>query len=392
MSVVMLGVACAPVAAPPQKPAASEPKPTSVAAKSAEQPAPTSPAQALSKPQEKPPEPVSFEGKTIDLYIPFAAGGGYDIRGRIFAEFFQRQVPGNPRVAVQNMPGGGGLAAYRHVMRARPDGLSLLVIPSGLFLQKLLGDEVEGFDIDQPLMLGNYEVPAPSYTVLWVRTELATSWDEIMAKGRQGVNFRHGGVTTGGSQALAAEWLSLVGAPIKVIYGHGGSNEMLAAVDRREIDTFAVDDPAETVEASLPRIQKAFPEWLSVQPRALTPVLALREEVPQSWLAPFGWKSPPHILNALESSAAQKDAYRMAYAVREAVDPLVLPPATASGIYETLRQAMVRVTQDPEYLAAMKQRGFDGGYRSPEELKDTLNKVRTASPEVIQILRKLYAV
>ena len=113
-----------------------------------------------------------FSGKTIDLYIGYAPGGGYDIRGRIFAEFFQRHMPGNPKVAIQNMAGGGGLQATRHVMRAKPDGLTMVTIPSGVFLLDLLGEKQEGFDRKQPLMLGNYEVAADTYTPLWVRTEL----------------------------------------------------------------------------------------------------------------------------------------------------------------------------------------------------------------------------
>ena len=378
--------AAPPTSAPAAKPADA---PKTEAAKPAE---PAKPAAEAAKPAAKPAVDNAkiaemFNGKTIDLYIGYAPGGGYDIRGRIFAEFFSKHMPGNPKMAVQNMAGGGGLQATRHVMRQKPDGLSMVTIPSGVFLLDLLGEKQEGFDRKQPVLLGNYEVAADAYTPLWVRTEMGATWEEIV---KRGVPLKYGAPAVGNSQALAGEWLSIVGAPVKVVYGYGGSNELLAAIDRKEVDLMAVDDLAEDPEASLPRSKQAFPEWFTTNPKYITPVLATRTAIPQAWATPFGWTSPPQILDAVQSTPLQKDAYKLAFAVREAVDPLSLPPGVPDDVYAALQKAMIDTCNDPEYKKAMKDRTFDGGYRSPEEIHTTLNKLAESPPEVVEILRKMY--
>jgi tripartite-type tricarboxylate transporter receptor subunit TctC len=331
-----------------------------------------------------------FEGKTIELYIGYAAGGGYDIRGRIFAEFFPKYMPGNPKVAVVNLPGAGGLQATREVMRSRPDGLKMVIVPAGIYINELLGDDQEGFEVTQPLKLGNYEIVADDYTTLQVRSEVGSTWEEIAAAGRSGKKFKYGAPAVGNSQALAGEWLAAVGAPIEVVYGYGGTNEVLAALDRKEIDMYATDGPAATKQASFIRIQQGFPEWLTQNPKYVTPILSTRTKAPEAWFGHFDFKAPPHILEAVESNQLQKDAYTLAHKVREGVDPLALPPNTPADIYQTMRDAMKQAAEDPGFREAMEQRGFVGGYRSPEELDEGLTALGRAPKEVVDVVRRMY--
>jgi tripartite-type tricarboxylate transporter receptor subunit TctC len=331
-----------------------------------------------------------FEGKTVELYIGYAPGGGIDIRARLFAEFFGRHIPGNPRVTVVNLAGGGGLTAARQVMRAKPDGLTLVVIPAGVFISELLGEDQEGFEVSQPVKLGNYEPVAEEYTTIMVRTELATTWEQMVAAGKQGRKFKLGAPAIGNSQALAGEWLSAVGAPIEVVYGYGGGSEVLAAVDRKELDLYATDQPAPTREASFIRMQENFPEWLQQEPKFVTPVLSTRAKGPQAWFDPFGYTAPPTVLEAVESTQAQKDAYRLAFQVREGVDPVSLPPGVPDDVRETLKQAVRDAAEDPGFKAAMEQRGFRGGYRTPEEQDEGLTGLQKAPKEVVDIVRRMY--
>src|SRR3954454_19594636 len=109
----------------------------------------------------------------------------------------------------------------------------------------------------------------------------------------------------------------------------------------------AVDDLAEDVEASLPRSKQAFPEWFTTNPKYISPLLATRTPIPQAWATPFGWTSPPQILDAVQSTDLQKDAYKLAFAVREAVDPLSLPPGVPDDVFKALQQAMIETCNDP---------------------------------------------
>ncbi|MGB8434190.1 MAG: tripartite tricarboxylate transporter substrate binding protein [Burkholderiales bacterium] len=61
----------------------------------------------------------SIEGP-IEFVIPFGAGGGADIEGRLLAEEMSK-VLGVPVVPI-NKPGAGGAVTYTYVKNAKPDG------------------------------------------------------------------------------------------------------------------------------------------------------------------------------------------------------------------------------------------------------------------------------
>jgi tripartite-type tricarboxylate transporter receptor subunit TctC len=72
-------------------------------------------------------EPVSFKGKTVTVLVGSEPGGGTDASGRLFAPFLSKYLPGQPNVIVQNMPGASGVTALNHfVVRTQPDGLTVI--------------------------------------------------------------------------------------------------------------------------------------------------------------------------------------------------------------------------------------------------------------------------
>ncbi|OWT73568.1 MULTISPECIES: tripartite tricarboxylate transporter substrate binding protein [unclassified Achromobacter] len=61
----------------------------------------------------------------ITLVLPFAAGGGGDVLGRVLAEYFGKQL-GQPLI-VENRPGAGGVIGTQYVARAKPDGYTITI-------------------------------------------------------------------------------------------------------------------------------------------------------------------------------------------------------------------------------------------------------------------------
>src|SRR5690242_15684269 len=61
-----------------------------------------------------------YRGKQLRMLIGYGPGGGYDIYGRLVAEFLPRHLPGNPVIIPQNMPGGGSFVAAKFMYQAAP--------------------------------------------------------------------------------------------------------------------------------------------------------------------------------------------------------------------------------------------------------------------------------
>jgi tripartite-type tricarboxylate transporter receptor subunit TctC len=66
----------------------------------------------------------SFPNKSIRYIVPVAAGGGNDMIARVVTERWGRIL--GQTFVVENQSGGGGVIATQNVMRAAPDGYTLL--------------------------------------------------------------------------------------------------------------------------------------------------------------------------------------------------------------------------------------------------------------------------
>jgi tripartite-type tricarboxylate transporter receptor subunit TctC len=72
----------------------------------------------------------SYPTRTINMVIPFAAGGPTDTVGRLIAESMSKTL--GQTVVVENMAGAGGTRAAGHVAKVNPDGYTILLHHIGM--------------------------------------------------------------------------------------------------------------------------------------------------------------------------------------------------------------------------------------------------------------------
>ena len=85
-----------------------------------------------------------YRGKTMHMVIGYGAGGGYDLYGRIAAEFLGKHIPGNPTIVPQNMPGAGSFKAAQYLYSAAPkDGTYLGSVSQTLALDTAMSDKAQ---------------------------------------------------------------------------------------------------------------------------------------------------------------------------------------------------------------------------------------------------------
>src|SRR5690242_5548572 len=91
-------------------------------------------------------DPVAdfYNGKTVRMLIGYGPGGGYDLYGRVVAQFLARHLPGHPTIVVQNMPGAGSLLAARYMRDVAPkDGTVLGSLAQTLALDSVTTSSVK---------------------------------------------------------------------------------------------------------------------------------------------------------------------------------------------------------------------------------------------------------
>jgi len=91
----------------------------------------------------------AFPSRTINIIVPFAAGGPTDTVTRLSAEAMGRDL--GQTVVVENVGGAGGTLGAARVAQARPDGYTLLLHHIGMatapsLYRRLPYDAVNGFE------------------------------------------------------------------------------------------------------------------------------------------------------------------------------------------------------------------------------------------------------
>jgi tripartite-type tricarboxylate transporter receptor subunit TctC len=153
------------------------------------------------------PAAENYPSRPVRLVVAFAPGGVADVMGRLTAQALQPRL--RQSVFVDNKPGGDGLIGMGDVVRAKPDGYTLLVGGfGGQVIPPLMKDDFP-FDVRRDLV--KIALTAEFGNVLVVSNSLPVhSVPELIAylKARPGmVNFASSGLAT--SDRLAAEMFML---------------------------------------------------------------------------------------------------------------------------------------------------------------------------------------
>jgi len=84
-----------------------------------------------------------YPARPITLVVPYPAGGGNDVLGRLVAERMAKALKG--AIVVENRGGAGGTIGTRQVAKSAPDGYTMLIATSSLAINPSLYPNV-GYD------------------------------------------------------------------------------------------------------------------------------------------------------------------------------------------------------------------------------------------------------
>lgn len=164
-----------------------------------------------------------FKGKTVTYVVATAAGGGYDLYGRLVADYMQKYLPGSTFV-VKNMPGAGHLIGANYIGSARADGLTMGTFNTGLIYSQIA--KIDGLRIDLTKMSWIGKAGTDPRTMLVAAQTPYKTLDEIRAS-KENLKWAGSGV---GSAAYMELKLLIDGLklPGTIITGYNGNEDRLA--------------------------------------------------------------------------------------------------------------------------------------------------------------------
>ena len=122
------------------------------------------------------------QGKTITVIVSTSPAGTGDLRIKALMPFLKRHIPGNPTLVLEYMDGGGGRRAANDMFRnAKPDGLTIGAMSSGVISLNIMRESGVLYDLDKFIYLGAPETPG--HQTIYTRKDLGlNSLEKLRAK------------------------------------------------------------------------------------------------------------------------------------------------------------------------------------------------------------------
>jgi tripartite-type tricarboxylate transporter receptor subunit TctC len=317
-----------------------------------------------------------YSGKQMRIITGATAGGFYDRRARLLARSMPKYIPGNPGAIVQNMPGGGSLVAMNYVAGvAKPDGLTLVMPNSNVYLEQLSGHKEVRFDLRKFFIIGSQE---KNYMLLYMRADAPykTIHDIIKAKEPP----KCGSTGVGSAGYILDRVLDVAfGAKINTVLGYPGGNEIDLAVEKGEIQCRG--------NTILPHFgREPFDTWHKKGfDRHLIQTGRKREAVVAD---------VPTIYELMDEYKVTDINRRIAKVLLEGAEFgrfMLVAPGTPPDRVKTLREAYAKSMKDPELITEAKKGRMDMDPSSGEELQALLQEILDQPKEVIERVKKILA-
>lgn len=174
--------------------------------------------------------PASFAGKTVTLVVPTSAGGGLDGLARAVSKYLGDYLPGQPKVIVDNIDGGGGAVGLHQLYSTMPaSGLYVGLVQSPQLLRYVFKATGFNFDMTKFVTLGSLRdgslVTTSKKAGTNVKTLAASTTPVVIG------NADPGGI--GGLEAALG--FKVLKIPYKMVFGYSGTGPIGLAMVRNDV-------------------------------------------------------------------------------------------------------------------------------------------------------------
>ena len=307
-----------------------------------------------------------YSGKSIDMIIGAAPGGGFDLYARTIAKHMPNYLPGKPNFIPKNMPGAGTNKAAGYIYAVAPkDGTVIGAIFPGAIMDPLLGDKTQvQHDSTKLIYLGsaNNEV---GITV--VRNDApAKTFQDLFTKGLISAASASGG----SSRDFPAVLNNVLGTKIQLVTGYPGTKDMTLAIERGEVQG--------TGGYLWSTLKTQNPDWL---PQAGKMRILVQEAVKGT--AELNKMGVPVAIDFAKSDE-DKQVLELIYGQLVFGRPYILPPGTPEDRVTALRRAFDATMKDKGFLADAAKARLTVDPVSGEEVQALVTKIYSAPDRIVQ--------
>ena len=317
-----------------------------------------------------------FEGKTMTMVLGTSPGGRRDRIARFTARFLSKYIPGNPRIAVQNIPGGQGIPAQMKFSQGRTDGSMIGIVTSTDMEAPYFGTPGANYKPRDYVWIGSVGT-GKNRQILFTHKQAGFNTLEDLRSREVALGGRTIGSRSYLYGRLIAEILDI--KKVRWILGYS-TQELFIAIERGEVDG-RVNDSA--------TVNRNRPDWFD---RGLiVPHVALTSpELLPPWDHPLV-ANVPSIMQF-----AKKDIHRDIIRKLNTTDRLggavAFPPGTPDKIRRIVEQALLKAGKDPAFQRAWETevgiRPFQGVF-SADEVEKSVQIYTDWRPDVLSAYKRL---
>jgi tripartite-type tricarboxylate transporter receptor subunit TctC len=321
---------------------------------------------ALAAPLHADPIEDFYRGKTLRMLIGYGPAGGYDIYGRIVAEFLPRHLPGHPTIVAQNMPGAGSLLAARYMNDVAPrDGTVFGSLAQTLAIDSLTTPNVK-LDMAHMAYIGRV-VTNTDLGVTLPKSGIK-SFDDARAK-EYSVGASGGGSTT---VLFPSALVAYAGAKFKLVRGYSGTSDILLAMERGEVDIVGA--------YGLPGILASHPEWVKGRGATFLYQASLKRH-----------RLLPNV-PTLPELALGDDGRMILRAVASTADigrSIITTPGVPPARLAALRAAFQDMLKDADFLAACDKRQLMVEGATGEDMDALVHETLALPPAIVAAIAQM---
>lgn len=320
---------------------------------------------AISGPAAADPVADFYKGRTVTLVFGFGVGGTYGKYSLMLAEYLSKNIPGNPKIITQSMPGAGGLKATNYAYNVMPkDGSVLFMPPDSLVISELLRPKKVKYKSNGFTWLGTV---IQSNSVIVLRSDAKI--DKLSdIKNKQVIMASTGK----GSQTFLMPSLmnGLYDAKFKIVMGYKGSRGSQHAMEQNE---------AQGVSLTWLAWKTGKPHWFDKGfAKPLVQIGYAKE------------KDLPNVplLSDLVTGDDKKIVNFMA-SLGPIGRGLAVPPGVPKDRVAALRKAFAATVADPEFKMATVKRNLRINSLTGVQVQKIVNDSLNVSQDVVKKARKV---